>query len=177
MTVQKNKRQTIAELLKSISVPPTQNNLTPLPQAELSESQKSYLKKLECFQAPYLEERLQGTPYFFREKSIESAFVEFKKYVALCLLYKKPFGMMSRPIDEVWHNFILFTKEYHAFSQEFIGSYFHHDPTISTMAYDEKPAENLVLFYTKTFGAIPFIWDLLPHAQFEPRKVTYSLPL
>ncbi len=31
-------------------------------------------------------------------------------------------------IDEMWHNFVLFTKEYAAFCQHFFGYYIHHAP-------------------------------------------------
>lgn len=31
-------------------------------------------------------------------------------------------------IDEMWHNFVLFTKEYSAFCQHFFGYYIHHAP-------------------------------------------------
>jgi hypothetical protein len=32
-------------------------------------------------------------------------------------------------IDEMWHNFVLFTKEYTAFCKDFFGYYVHHAPT------------------------------------------------
>lgn len=32
-------------------------------------------------------------------------------------------------IDEMWHNFILFTHEYTEFCQEYFGFYIHHNPT------------------------------------------------
>ncbi len=31
-------------------------------------------------------------------------------------------------LDEMWHNMILFTPEYHAFSQAYFGRYLHHLP-------------------------------------------------
>lgn len=31
-------------------------------------------------------------------------------------------------IDEMWHNFVLFTKEYAQFCDEFLGGYIHHLP-------------------------------------------------
>ncbi|ELR69395.1 hypothetical protein C900_05085 [Fulvivirga imtechensis AK7] len=31
-------------------------------------------------------------------------------------------------IDEMWHNLILFTPEYHKFSQKYFSQYFHHIP-------------------------------------------------
>jgi hypothetical protein len=32
-------------------------------------------------------------------------------------------------IDEMWHNFVLFTREYAAFCDELLGGYLHHAPT------------------------------------------------
>lgn len=32
------------------------------------------------------------------------------------------------PLDKMWHEFILFTKEYHQFCEEFFGCYIHHVP-------------------------------------------------
>ena len=32
-------------------------------------------------------------------------------------------------IDEMWHNFVLFTKEYTAFCKHYFGYYVHHAPT------------------------------------------------
>ncbi len=37
-------------------------------------------------------------------------------------------------IDEMWHNFILFTKDYHEFCRKYFGRYVHHTPT----SYQEK---------------------------------------
>ncbi|MBY0379276.1 MAG: hypothetical protein K2P99_02625, partial [Burkholderiales bacterium] len=33
-------------------------------------------------------------------------------------------------IDEMWHTFLLFTKEYHEFSYELFNTYLHHNPCI-----------------------------------------------
>jgi hypothetical protein len=37
-------------------------------------------------------------------------------------------GMPSQVVDALWHDFILDTKSYHAFSIKAFGSYFHHVP-------------------------------------------------
>ncbi len=34
-----------------------------------------------------------------------------------------------REIDDMWHTFILFTKDYMAFGEKYFGKYFHHQPT------------------------------------------------
>ncbi len=44
-------------------------------------------------------------------------------------------------IDEMWHNFILFTKDYDAFCHQYFGRYIHHQP--STRAEKEKWFEDV----------------------------------
>ena len=36
----------------------------------------------------------------------------------------------DRDVDEAWHDFILFTREYHEFCEKFCGGYVHHVPTV-----------------------------------------------
>lgn len=39
-------------------------------------------------------------------------------------------------IDEMWHNFLCFTKEYEAFCKRYLGIFIHHSPT--TREYNEE---------------------------------------
>ena len=59
-----------------------------------------------------------------------SALTEFKKYVALSEICRDDITMTmtSKKVDEVWHQFILFTPQYHKFCKEMLGRYFHHIP-------------------------------------------------
>ena len=41
-------------------------------------------------------------------------------------------------VDEMWHNMILFTPQYHEFSQKHFGKYFHHVPASKTAKEDRK---------------------------------------
>ncbi|GAA0196464.1 hypothetical protein GCM10009122_61100 [Fulvivirga kasyanovii] len=41
-------------------------------------------------------------------------------------------------IDEMWHNMILFTPEYHEFSQKHFNQYFHHVPARKQEKEDRK---------------------------------------
>ena len=34
-------------------------------------------------------------------------------------------------IDDMWHTFLLFTKDYMYFCSKYLGQYFHHSPTTS----------------------------------------------
>jgi hypothetical protein len=61
-----------------------------------------------------------------------------------------------REIDEMWHEFILFTKDYVGFCQDYFGEYLHHYPNIfDTMpiSTEEEDAEIALL--------LPYIYDNL----------------
>jgi hypothetical protein len=42
-------------------------------------------------------------------------------------------GMPSRIVDDLWHEFILDTREYHRFCDQAFGAYFHHIPAAKMM--------------------------------------------
>ena len=66
--------------------------------------------------------------------------------------------MTSTQVDEVWHQFILFTPQYHKFCKEMLGGYFHHIPKTSLTPLDPKGGENFIESYRKIFGEIHKIW-------------------
>lgn len=56
---------------------------------------------------------------------------ELKRYLVLCASTKAALGMHG-PLDELWHTFILFTREYAAFCQAIDASFIHHVPVSET---------------------------------------------
>ncbi|MEP1555057.1 hypothetical protein [Paraglaciecola sp.] len=63
-----------------------------------------------------------------------------KKWIWLCYYRRKVNAeqnlVIDSPlviIDEMWHNFVLFTKGYSEFCKRFFGHYMHHAPTSSAM--------------------------------------------
>ncbi|MEM5548941.1 hypothetical protein [Pseudoalteromonas fuliginea] len=66
----------------------------------------------------------------------EQIFEDMKLWLVLAKVAKiensnKPFVIDNAllVIDEMWHNFILFTKDYSAFCDNYFGHYLHHNPT------------------------------------------------
>jgi hypothetical protein len=51
-----------------------------------------------------------------------------KRYLALTIINPSGFYGMRGPVDDLWHTFILFTKEYARFCEETAGCFIHHDP-------------------------------------------------
>jgi hypothetical protein len=53
-----------------------------------------------------------------------------RDYLALCYLAKGDMLIMpSRIVDEAWHEFILFSREYSEFCPKVFGRFLHHNPT------------------------------------------------
>jgi len=128
----------------------------------IGEEEIYFLDKLNQFEAPFLEEKLLQNGKFKSKEDYQKAFVEFKKYAALVKISGKKLGMTSKEIDEVWHQFILFTKEYHNFCDKFLNGYMHHSPNISSTPKNKMKQEtkNLVSAYKAVFGNIPTIWGI-----------------
>jgi hypothetical protein len=54
---------------------------------------------------------------------------ELKRYLAMCLADPEAAYGMFGPVDELWHTWILFTREWCEFSNSVAGRYIHHSPT------------------------------------------------
>lgn len=81
------------------------------------------------YQAPFLIEKLLKERIVESEKEANALFLELKRYIVIAYLDDTIcWDMYSRRIDEVWHQFVLFTKEYTDFSEHFFGRYIHHVP-------------------------------------------------
>ncbi len=122
------------------------------------ENKYAFMKRLEKFEAPFLEEKLVEKGIFSSHEEYAETFSEFKKYVALGKLTGKPLGMTSKKVDEVWHQFILFTKEYFSFCNEYLGYYLHHNPRTKTRDLPRESVPNFVHAYRNAFGKIPPVW-------------------
>jgi hypothetical protein len=62
------------------------------------------------------------------EHEFELLLFELKRFFIMCSLMQHV-PMFSRKVDDVWHEMILFTREYQSFSHEFCGEFIHHSPT------------------------------------------------
>jgi hypothetical protein len=93
------------------------------------------------------------------KNEVEQAITEFKKYMIVRLETGKVLTMTSEIVDLVWHQFILFTKEYHEFCNSIFGEYIHHAPATDKRKPKEENVQNLVDGYTAIFGALPSMWS------------------
>jgi hypothetical protein len=51
---------------------------------------------------------------------------ELKRFFLINFLLKET-PMFSEAIDDVWHEMLMFTREYHNFSEQFMGAMIHHE--------------------------------------------------
>jgi hypothetical protein len=86
---------------------------------------------------------------------------EFKKFIAIMMIGKKEkkgVAMTSNVIDEIWHEFVLFTLDYHEFSSMLGLEYIHHTPNTKTFSFGRDAAEFFFETYKKYFGDLHPIW-------------------
>ena len=86
---------------------------------------------------------------------------ELKRYLVLRVLNPNlRFPMASGPVDELWHNFLLFTQEYAEFCKQVGGSFIHHFPgppypSESDVAEAQYDFDRFIEVYEQTYNEIP----------------------
>lgn len=82
------------------------------------------------FEAPYLVEKLVKDRMVDTPEEAAALFAEAKKYLILSHVDRDvSWNMFSRRVDEAWHQFVLFTREYVDFCLTHFGEYIHHAPS------------------------------------------------
>jgi len=113
------------------------------------------LRALENYEAPFLQERLG-----LEEDEYRVLFDEFKKYAGLTQVADGKLGMPSKDVDEIWHQFILFTREYAQFCDDTLGYFLHHSPSVSTDKTMPGDTNRFINLYQAVYGALPSIWGV-----------------
>ena len=96
------------------------------------------LNVILAYRYPPLANRF-AKAYNISPDEIQRIFTETKKWLWLCNEHGFDRGSRSAPrnltiypyyaiIDEMWHQFILFTGEYHKFCASHFGYFIHHEP-------------------------------------------------
>ena len=96
------------------------------------EHEPEAFERIMSFQMPEFVERFAKKHNATQEEAQE-VFQETLRFLYLCRQGKGArFSFAPSPkIDEGWHNFILFTKEYKAFCEKYIGWFIHHQPVLN----------------------------------------------
>ncbi|SHF30693.1 hypothetical protein SAMN05444392_11462 [Seinonella peptonophila] len=81
----------------------------------------------------------------------ENRWFEWQRFlVMVALLDNVP--MYSREVDEIWHEMLMFTREYEQFSQNYLKTTLHHAPNIMTgEAFNRHERATFDWFYVTLF--------------------------
>lgn len=75
-------------------------------------------------------------------------------------------------VDEGWHTFILYTKEYATFCRAISGGYIHHEPFDEPgVAYETDGVIARTREAMKGFGLDPMLWEI---TEDYPRSGSYA---
>jgi hypothetical protein len=92
----------------------------------------------------YLSEHPKATETYF-----EVCFYELKRFFIMCsLLNNVP--MFSKKVDAIWHEMLMYTKEYEKFSSTLCGEHIHHAPN-DVVTPDPHGRAWFDLLYAKVF--------------------------
>jgi hypothetical protein len=82
-------------------------------------------------------------------------FQEVKKFLYLCANTTDRLAP-SAELDKIWHTFILFTKEYRQYCQQFLGKFIDHVPEVrkDISVAKENCLHNTITHYESEFGEL-----------------------
>lgn len=131
----------------------------------LSKSSTAVVNEILNFNLEKVEQRLVSK-YSWSEPLAKFATMEYKKFIALQVLTNEHQPMFSVIVDSVWHNHILFTKDYTEFCLEVFGHYLHHEPNDNGKAGNGAISfDTFEKAYEKHFGSLPKIWTAQTNEQ------------
>lgn len=91
----------------------------------------------------------------------ETLFEDVKKFLALCVTSPQSQSLApTKALDQGWHTFILFTKDYAQFCKDYCGRYVHHhpeDPFAETKDFESIPRTRRLAMLV--FGKLSANWQ------------------
>lgn len=87
---------------------------------------------IDAYQLPAgLLQRVRQTYPTLDDKQLALVEAGMRQFFRLSLVANKQVvAMPSQVVDELWHNFILYTRNYQQFCQRAFGHYLHHTPAV-----------------------------------------------
>ena len=97
-----------------------------------------------------VEERVRNNNRL-KENEYQWRFQDLKRYFILTYLLKES-PMFSEKVDELWHEMLMFTREYDNFSTNYLGAKLHHSPNVKI-----EPDPDLRGFFDWVYAELFFI--------------------
>jgi hypothetical protein len=126
------------------------------------------------YDAPYLIEKLLKDQIVDSATEGDMLFTEVKRYLVLSRLDRNvAWEVYSTRVDEVWHQFVLFTYEYSVFCDRFLGAFVHHRPSNAPESASNHSSLSSTFLsfsvrYREVFG------QELPECWFDARSITVA---
>ncbi|HTM68908.1 MAG TPA: hypothetical protein VL426_06450, partial [Candidatus Binatia bacterium] len=80
-----------------------------------------------AYENPEMVERYARRHGVDRDEA-ERLFTECKKFLIVCALFPDPCSP-ARALDQMWHHFILHTRDYADYCWRLLGGFIHHRPS------------------------------------------------
>jgi hypothetical protein len=118
---------------------------------------KEIVSKIATADFGFVRERILMERTLTSEEWIRGE-LEFRRFLALVAIENKPLAVIGPKIDAIWHQFILFTKQYQRFCRNVFGRMIEHQPHTSLTPVPAVALSNFFAAYRRHFGHIPSIW-------------------
>jgi hypothetical protein len=115
------------------------------------------VRRLEQYDMSFVFERLTSRGHC-TSSEVPVLEREFKRFVALVGFGIRPLAMIGPVVDEVWHQFILFTRQYREFCHATVGFFIGHQPDTASAPIPVTAGENFRCGFKQFFGNLPKIW-------------------
>jgi hypothetical protein len=125
-----------------------------------------------AFEAPFLIEKLVKDQVVESEDEARALFREVKRYLVMTATDRTvAWAMYSLRVDHIWHQFILFTRQYIDYCLRHFDRYIQHAPSTSPTPEDKEQLRpsTFAMFaerYEELFGEPP------PDLWYDERNVT-----
>jgi hypothetical protein len=127
-----------------------------------------------AFEAPYLIEKLVKDHVAESVEHAELLFRETKRYFVITECYADvTWSMYSLEIDAVWHQFVLFTRQYIQYCRRCFRGYIQHAPSNAPKVHLATPrAPSTFQMFAQRYEQI--FGEPLPDVWFDDRNVTLT---
>jgi len=102
------------------------------------------------YDAPHIVQRF-AKQYDIPKEEAHRRFLQCLMFLVICAEAPKISHAPSSIIDDAWHSFVLHTKEYQAFCEDYLGRFVHHNPTD---APEKEAYRRTIRAMTARFGVI-----------------------
>jgi hypothetical protein len=134
----------------------------------LTREQSLRVERVAFYPLEFLKDRLM-TRQGIAAQQAEDLLGEFRRFMIIAALEGPPLAIPNAAVDDVWHEFLLFTRQYREFCTATVGEYVDHVPHSTATPVPESAMQRFLEYYTRYFGIVPEPW-FCQRASTEPLR-------